>query len=160
MTRLLLASLFLTLVSCAAPPRPVGVDPSIISQVNVGTPRRQPTPAAVDQALLPPVRMEMPELRGQTLDPRFDPSVSGTISVNLKDVTIQEALDAIRELYGYEYKMQGSRIFIQPISIQTKVFNVNYLIGQRVGRSDLRVTSGSVNDSPGISSGAGAPGVP
>src|SRR5882672_6202790 len=186
MTRLLLASLFLTLVSCAAPPRPVGVDPSIISQVNVGTPRRQPTPAAVDQALLPPVRMEMPELRGQTLDPRFDlsvsnapaaqvfnsivsgtrysmlvpPTVSGTISVNLKDVTIQEALDAIRELYGYEYKMQGSRIFIQPISIQTKVFNVNYLIGQRVGRSDLRVTSGSVNDSPGISSGAGAPGVP
>src|SRR5260221_1855981 len=185
MTRPLLASLFLVLASCAPSPRPTGVDPSILSEVNVGTSRRQPTPAAVDEALLPPVRMEMPELQGQAIDPRFDlsvsnapaaqvfgsivsgtrysmlvpPGVTGNLSVNLNDVTIQEALDAIRERYGYEYKVQGTRIFIQPISIQTKVFNVNYLIGQRIGRSDLRVTSGSVADAPVAAGATGAPGV-
>src|SRR6185503_13859553 len=60
--------------------------------------------------------------------------------------------------------IEGNRIFIQPISIQTRVFNVNYLIGQRIGRSDIRVTSGSIADVPNIGTGVpgagGVPGVP
>ena len=117
--------------------------------------RRQAPPAAVDQALLPPLRMEMPDLGARAIDPHFDlavsnapahaglhvhrlrhplqhagaSSVSGRISVNLKDVTVPEALDAIRELYGYDYKIDGRRIFIQPATMQTRVFQVNYLIG-------------------------------
>jgi MSHA biogenesis protein MshL len=186
MTRTLLALLSLALASCA-PPRPVGVDPSILSEVAPGERRQPPPPAAVNQALLPPVQMDMPDLRGQNLEPRFDLSVSnapaaqvfgsivsgtrysmlvhsgvtGTISVNLKDVSVREALEAIRELYGYEYRIDGTRIFIQPVTIQTRIFNVNYLIGQRLGRSDLRVTSGSVGDAP-VAGGAaaGTPGAP
>jgi MSHA biogenesis protein MshL len=85
------------------------------------------------------------------------PDVAGAISVNLKDVTIQEALESIREIYGYEYRIDGTRIYMQPTGMQTRVFRVNYLIGQRTGRSDIRVTSGSVTDTPGIG-GTGAPG--
>jgi MSHA biogenesis protein MshL len=135
----------------------------------------------VNQALLPPLRMDMPDLRRQPLDPRFDlsvsnapaaqvfmsivsgtrysmlvhPNVTGTISLNLKDVTLREALDSIRELYGYDYKVEGTRIFIQPAGLQTRLFQVNYLPSQRRGFSDVRVQSGAVSDT-GTPNGPGA----
>ena len=141
------------------------------------------TPDAVSQALLPPLVVEMPRLEGKPLDARFDlnvnnapanqvfmaivsgtrysmivhPDVKDAISVNLKDVTVVEALDTLRDLYGYEYKVQGSRITVQPVTMQTRMFKVNYLQAQRVGRSDVRVSSGSITDSPTATTG-GVPG--
>ena len=127
-------------------------------------------PEAVSQALLPPLTVEMPRAGAQPVEPRFDltvnnapanqvfmalvsgtrysmlvhPDIKEAISVNLKDVTMTDALEAIRELYGYEYKIQGMRIYVQPVTIQTRLFQVNYLAGRRVGRADVRVTSGSI----------------
>jgi MSHA biogenesis protein MshL len=72
------------------------------------------------------------------------PDVTGTISANLKDVTLVETLDAVREMYGYDYKIEGTRITIKPLTMQTKMFQVNYLVGQRRGVSNLRVSSTSV----------------
>ncbi len=140
-------------------------------------------PDAVSQALLPPLVVQMPGPGATPLDTRFDlnvnnapanqvfmaivsgtrysmivhPDVRESLSVNLKDVTVPEALDTLRDLYGYEYRIQGSRITVQPVSLQTRVFQVNYLHAQRTGRSDLRVSSGSITDSPGASTG-GVPG--
>jgi MSHA biogenesis protein MshL len=140
----------------------------------------QEQPAAVSSALLPPLKIEVPRAR-QPLEERFGvafnnvpaaqffmgivsgtrysmlvhPEVSGMISVNLKDVTVFEALDAIRELYGYDYRVEGTRIYVKPLTIQTRVFQVNYLTGSRKGTSDIRVASGSVSDS---ATGAGIPG--
>ena len=74
------------------------------------------------------------------------PDVSGTITANLKDVTLPETLDAIREMYGYDYKIEGTRISIKPLTMQTKMFHVNYLVGKRRGSSNLRVTSTSVSN--------------
>ena len=82
------------------------------------------------------------------------PEVSGTITANLKDVTMVEALDAVRELYGYEYKIEGTRISIKPLTMQTRMFQVNYLVGARKGMSNLRVTSTSVANA-GISNSGG-----
>ncbi len=130
-----------------------------------------PTPAAVNDALLPPLKIAMPKASAKQLEQRFDlvinnapanqvlmgivsgtrysmlvrQDVTGTISVNLKDVTVFEALDSLRDLYGYEYRVEGTRIFIEPQAMQTRVFQVNYIIGQRKGSSDTRVTSGSVS---------------
>jgi MSHA biogenesis protein MshL len=163
------------LVSCAAPPAPPSsVGEHITGEVDKALAERKAaaTPSAVSEALLPPLRMEMPNVAGQPLEPRFDlsvnnapaaqvfmslvsgtrysmlvhPRVTGTISVSLKDVTLREALSALRDLYGYEYRIEGSRISILPAGIQTRVFKVNYLTGQRRGTSDLRVQSGSVAD--------------
>ena len=133
-------------------------------------------PDTVSQALLPPLVVEMPKVEtGRPIDQRFDlnvnnapanqvfmaivsgtrfsmivhPDVRDAISVNLKDVTVMEALETLRELYGYEYRMQGNRITVQPVTMQTRVFKVNYLQASRVGRSEVRVTSGSITDSPG-----------
>ena len=61
------------------------------------------------------------------------PDVSGNISLNLKDVTVFDALEAIREMYGYDYKVDGTRIYIQPLTLQTRIFQVNYLTGERDG---------------------------
>ena len=129
---------------------------------------------AVANALLPPVSAlatQLPKAR-QALDERFNvsfnnvpaqqffnsivagtrynmlvhPNVSGTISANLKDVTMIEALDAVRDMYGYDYRIDGNRISIKPLTMQTKMFKVNYLVGKRKGQSNLRVTSTSVSD--------------
>lgn len=160
--------------ACATPPpRPTSVDPAIKSEVEraiVGAGPREPR--LPEQALLPPLRMEMPSVVGRPMDPRFDlsvnnapaaqvfmsiasgtrysmllnPEVSGNITVNLKDVTVREALDSLRELYGYDYRIDGTRIFVQAAGLQTKIYRVNYLMGQRRGSSDLRVQSGSLAD--------------
>jgi MSHA biogenesis protein MshL len=82
------------------------------------------------------------------------PDIEGNISLNLKDVTVFDALESIREMYGYEYKIDGTRIYIQPLGLQTRIFHVNYLTGQREGKSSLRVSSGSVSDNPSSSTGA------
>ena len=146
------------------------VDGQMTGELDKGAQRAKPKePDAVSQALLPPLRMELPQAQGKPIETRFDlnvnnaparevflsivsgtrysmlvaPDVSGTISVNLKDVSLTEALDAIREIYGYEYKIDGSRIYIKPAGLQTRVFQVNYLVGARQGRSDMRVTAGS-----------------
>lgn len=134
--------------------------------------QKAPQPDSVAAALLPPLKIEVPKV-AQPAEERFSlafsnvpaqqfflaiatgtrysmlvhPDVSGTISANLKDVTVIEALDAIRELYGYDYKVEGTRIYIKPLTLQTRVFQVNYLTGSRRGTSDIRVSSGSVSDS-------------
>jgi MSHA biogenesis protein MshL len=85
------------------------------------------------------------------------PDIKETISINLNDVTLHEALEAIRELYGYEYKIQDTRVYIQPVTLQTRLFQVNYLAGRRVGRADVRVTSGSIQ-TPSFSAPSQLPG--
>lgn len=125
---------------------------------------------ALDQAMVPPLQLDVPA-SAKHVEPRFDlavnnapatqvfmalvsgtrysmlvaPEVSGTVTVNLKNVTVREALETLRELYGYEFRVQGTRIYIQPNTMQTRIFQLNYLAGKRLGQSDLRVTSGSIS---------------
>jgi MSHA biogenesis protein MshL len=136
---------------------------------------------AVASALLPPVSQladQLPKARA-VLDERFNvsfnnvpvqqfynsivagtrynmlinPEVSGNITANLKDVTLFEALDAVREMYGYDYKVEGTRIYIRPLTMQTKMFKINYLVAVRKGASSLRVSSTSVSNAGTSNSG-------
>jgi len=165
---------------------PLGKRPTTLEQINdemaraVRESAKPAAPDAVNQALLPPLKIAIPASGVRAVEPKFDlvvnnapanqvfmgivsgtrysmlvhPDVAGSISVNLKDVTVLEALDAIRELYGYDYKLEGTRIYVQPLTLQTHVFQVNYLMSQRKGTSEITVTSGSIsNTSAGNSSG-------
>jgi MSHA biogenesis protein MshL len=85
------------------------------------------------------------------------PDLSGTVTVSLKGVTLREALDTLREMYGYEYKVMGNRILVQPNTLQTRIFKVNYLAEKRQGQSDVQVTSGSITSSSSGASGSTAP---
>jgi MSHA biogenesis protein MshL len=71
------------------------------------------------------------------------PDLTGTVSVTLRRVTLQEALEALRDVYGYDFRVEGRRITVFPPTLQSRVFVINYLIGQRSGRSDVRVSSGA-----------------
>jgi MSHA biogenesis protein MshL len=90
-----------------------------------------------------------------------NPEVGGRLSLNLKDVTVREALEAIREVYGYEFRVDGTRIYVEAAGMRTRVFHVSYLAGLRTGRSDVRVssgsTSGTVAGQPGTGGGVPAP---
>lgn len=172
---------FLTGCATTEPVRETNTFDKIKSEIKQASEQKvkELPPAAVNAALLPPLKIELPKTAAAKLEPRFDlvinnapanqvlmgivsgtrysmlvhPDVNGKISVNLKDVTVFEALDAIRELYGYEYKVEGNRIFIEPQTIQTRVFQVNYIVGQRSGASESRVTSSSVSNLGSQSSG-------
>jgi MSHA biogenesis protein MshL len=84
------------------------------------------------------------------------PEVAGGITVNLKDVTVPEAMSALRELYGYDYRIDGNRVFVQPITVQTRFYAIAYPTGIRQGKSDLRVISGAVTDSSTSSGASGS----
>jgi MSHA biogenesis protein MshL len=70
-------------------------------------------------------------------------ALAETVTVNLKNVTVFEALNAMRELLGYEYTLDGTHIFVQPPELSTRLFQVNYVLGQRRGVSDLQVVAGA-----------------
>lgn len=174
----------LLLAGCAAPRSNNQIADSIQHEMNqaVQNSAHPSKPDEVNNALLPPLEMGMPRVDSKSLDTKFDltvnntpasqvfmsivagtrysmllnPDVRGNISLNLKDVTVFEALEAIREMYGYDYKIDSNRIYIQPLTLQTRIFQVNYLTGQRDGESSLRVTSGSVSDAQtGSTTGTG-----
>jgi len=174
---LALAAVLLT--ACHSPPTPGETHTLIDRQLGDALQNRTPEtpPEAVGRALLPPLGSELPHAASRPAEPRFNlsvnkapanevftalvadtrysivvhPDVAGSISLNLKDVTLTEALDTIRETYGYEYKIDGTRIFIEPITIQSRVYQVNYLMTRRLGHSETRVASGTITGQ--ISSG-------
>lgn len=81
------------------------------------------------------------------------PDVAGTLSVTLRGVTVVEALEAIRDVYGYDFKIDGRRITVYGPSLQTRIFTINYPQSQRSGNSELRVSSGSAVQSANASAG-------
>src|SRR5690349_20812857 len=116
--RRLLAISVLVVAGCSLPPPTASIDPSI-QEVLSSTQKQEPPPApALEQQLLPPLRMEMPKVGGEPIDQRVDlsvakasaskefnslvagtrysmrvsPTVSGNISINLQDVTLRDAV--------------------------------------------------------------------
>ena len=140
-----------------------------------------PPPAAVQQAVMDAVRETPVAVKPAGAEPRFSltvnnakasevfmgmvtgtpysmlvhPDVTGTLTLNLKNVTVPEAMEAVRALYGYEYEVQGKRIVVPSPAMQTRIYHLNALAMQRKGMSDMRVVSGSVSLSSGSGEGGG-----
>ena len=128
----------------------------------------QAPPAEVMQALLPPLQVaglsDSDELRfdlsAQNLDARsffmdlvqdtpynmvVSEGISGTISLDLKNVTVSEVMQTVREVYGYEYKRRGNLYQVVPARLETALFELDYLNVTRSGGSDIRVSAGQVS---------------
>jgi MSHA biogenesis protein MshL len=139
-----------------------------------------PQADAVSRALLPSLTIEVPKTVQAPADARFDlvvtnapaaqvfmavvsgtrysmlvhPEVKGTLSVNLRDVTVLEAMDAIRDVYGYDYRVQGNRIFVEPVALRSKVYKINFLAATRSGSSETFVSSSAIQGTgPGTTLG-------
>lgn len=146
--------------------------------------QREREPTAIDAALLPPVQVPLPTA-ARALEPRFDlavveapaaqvflalvdgsrysmllpPDLSGQLTLNLKNVTVLEALEVIRELYGYDFRVQGNRILVQPNTPQTRIFQVSYLASKRSGTSSTRVVSSNSTSSATSAGSSSLPGM-
>ena len=175
----------LVLMACAGPLTPRDTQQAIQQVAAQAARPQPTTPPMTEEqalaALMPPLKLELPKRTAEPIEPRFDlvvksapaqdvfmaiisgtrysmlvhPEVAGAISANLKNVTVPEALSSIRELYGYDYTIDGRRVVVHPLTAQTRIFKVNYLAGTRSGSSDTRVISGSVS---GGGSGSGTSG--
>lgn len=72
------------------------------------------------------------------------PDVSGQITLNLSDVTLDEVLNSVRDIYGYDIAKSGKVIQIYPAGLRTETIPVDYLQFKRKGLSLTTITTGSV----------------
>lgn len=139
----------------------------------------QKTPSGViNDALLPPLQLDLPQVAAP-IEPRFDlavdgaaarqvflalvsgtrysmvlpPELDGKFSLSLKNVTLREALDTIRDMYGFDYSIQGTRISVLPNTMQTRLYQVSYLATKRGGGSATRVSSSNGGGATGAGTG-------
>ncbi|MEX0708376.1 MAG: pilus (MSHA type) biogenesis protein MshL [Woeseia sp.] len=74
------------------------------------------------------------------------PDVTGQISLTLKNVTVDEVLDVVSDVYGYAYRRSSAGYVVLPASVQSRIFQIDYLNLQRSGSSRTRVSSGQVSE--------------
>jgi MSHA biogenesis protein MshL len=132
--------------------------------------QEQQVPQAVSSALIPTINLGAAELPTSTDEQRFDvavndvpapqffmslvdgtnynmvvhPEVAGSITLNLSDVTIPEVLEAVRDVYGYEFVATKYGFQVLPGRLQARIYQINYLNVERAGRSQTIVSSGSL----------------
>lgn len=124
-------------------------------------------PPAVDQALLPPMTAQLDHISSVITEERFDlnvnnalarnvftnlvadspynvavhPSVKGRISLNLKNVTIDEAFNIIQNSYGFDYELKGNQYYVYGKGITTRIYHVNQLNMIRNGSSQTSIST-------------------
>ncbi|BCR06405.1 pilus (MSHA type) biogenesis protein MshL [Desulfuromonas versatilis] len=173
-TRCLLLTALLFAWGCAPPPR--GADAGREIGQALQEPAQAPAPVGpvilppeISTALLPPAVTGMPMAAAE---PRFDisakktpaaeffmglvagspynmvvhPEVSGEITLSLKNATIPEVMEVVRNVYGYPFHRTETGFQVMPFGLQSKVFYVNYLNLVRRGVSQTRVSSGQVSE--------------
>lgn len=131
-------------------------------------------------ALLPDINLSAPGMGSIDVEPRFDlkvnrakarqffmglvdgsaynmvlhPKVSGRITLDLKNVTVQEVMEVVRDIYGYDFEQSETAFSVFPNEIRTQIFNINYINVSRTGSSQMSVKSNTVAGEKAGSSGS------
>lgn len=91
---------------------------------------------------------------GTPYDMVVHPEVGGFISLEMKGTTVAEVLQTVRNIHGYDYRINGRIVEVFPNKIQTRIFQVDYLAIARSGSSTTIAGGGNSNDGEaGASSG-------
>jgi len=135
-------------------------------------------PAAVSDALLPAIQLNIPGADLAATEPRFDvkvrraaardfflslvegtsynmmvhPDVKGSISLDMKNVTVPEVMEMVRDTYGYDFERRGDSFQVLPNVLQTRIFHVDYLDIKRTGSSKISAGATQISRSGGTSS--------
>ncbi len=72
------------------------------------------------------------------------PEVTGSVTLNLRNVTIPEVLEASRDVYGFEFISTPYGFQVLPGRLRARIYQINYLNIERTGSSQTTVSSGSL----------------
>lgn len=95
---------------------------------------------------LPAKEFYMQLVSGTHLNMLVHPEVSGTVTVDLKNVTVDETMEAMRDLYGYDFRRTSYGYEVSPPELRSQLFSVNYLDVTRKGKSVIKVNSGQISE--------------
>ncbi|MGR5236198.1 pilus (MSHA type) biogenesis protein MshL [Vibrio alfacsensis] len=95
-------------------------------------------------------------VKGTEYSVAIHPAVQGNITVNLSDVTLDEVLRVVQDMYGYDVVKSGKVIQVYPAGMRTVTIPVDYLQFKRSGRSLTSIVTGSVTSAGTSSSGSGS----
>jgi MSHA type pilus biogenesis protein MshL len=153
--------ILILVIGCASPPKKEQPKPS--AQFKETTPS-QPAPEVTLKELVIPqkeVAKKVPEKlfsffardasiqdvllafsRESDLNIVIDPEVSGKVTIDLKRVTLREALDAILFPLGWTYRIDGRFIQITRPQMETRLFTLNYISTKRTGKREIYASTG------------------
>ncbi len=73
----------------------------------------------------------------------MDPDLNGKVTVDLKRVTLKEALDTILSPMGWTYRTEGKFIRVSRPQMETRIFTLNYIATRRTGKREVYATTSS-----------------
>jgi len=85
----------------------------------------------------------------------ISPDVDVNINLSLPNVTIEEAMDTVAEMYNLDITRRGNIYSVRPGGLRTRQFSIDYLNVQRQGSSSIQVTSGNNQNGGGNNNGFG-----
>ncbi|MFW5927546.1 MAG: pilus (MSHA type) biogenesis protein MshL [Wenzhouxiangella sp.] len=160
------------LAGCATTERADDIDRRIQAELEAAATQEAPPPEATRDLLLPPMSPradEVPEERfhvtvenapareflmslvaGTDLNMVVHPEVDLEVSLELRDVTVEEVMQILREIHGLEYSRTETGYIVRPPRLEHRVYEVSYLDINRKGSSRTRVSSGQATDKPEI----------
>lgn len=80
----------------------------------------------------------------------IDPELTGKVTIDLKKVTLKEALNAILTPLGWTYRIEDKFIRIMRPEMETRIFTLNYLSTRRTGRREIYASTGGGLQTPVI----------
>lgn len=142
-----------------APPAPIAAAEPELAAVPAPAAAADPNEPRISIAMnnVPARQFFMALTAGTSYTMLVHTNVTGNLSAKLQNVTVPDALDAMRDLYDFDITLQGRKITVRQPVLETRVFQVNYTTGTRKGSSETRVAAGSLADAPMTSSLPGAP---
>ncbi len=85
-------------------------------------------------------------VEGSSYSIAIHPDVTGTISLSLTQVTLDEVFDVVQDIYGYDIQRDKNVVQVFPAGIRTETIPLNYLFLKRYGSSTTKVNSGGVSE--------------
>lgn len=127
----------------APPTPPPTVEEALLSEIELTPADEERFDVTVHQA--PAREFFMGLVRDTPYNMVVNTAVDGRITLELKNVTVDEVMRAVRQAYGYEYERSDTGYVVLPKRLESRVFTVNYLNVDRRGDSETRVSSGLVS---------------
>jgi len=87
----------------------------------------------------------------------IDPELSGKVTVDLKRVTLKEALEAILSPIGWTYSLDDKFIKISRLQMEARLFTLNYIATKRSGKREIFASTGGGLQTGGVSGQPAAP---